>query len=461
MTDADRDRFYAARDRRTMQYGAAADAFIKPIAIVVGDDIAATRPGQIALLALIEMLVRVHRRITIVTDRNHPLRTDALAGAATLLEALTQRAAAIDPFIQITTSSECGSTDALILGIGHRQPTSAEVYIGWDGGTGILDTAPVPCNAVAEHIVGAATAACLGAAALFRLAHGQLIRPAQINLVERTDGEQAGKGSVTGPIDVGDVVIIGAGAVTHALAYWARHLGLRGKWFTVDRDLAELHNTNRCLGITAADAGWPNGLPGGEARYKAETAADLLGAHPETMWFHEWLATGPTRPDLYLCLANEHGIRAGIAAHGEPLLLHATTSPNWTAELHRHITGRDDCPACRIPNTAQPRFKCSTGPVDPTNAGSGDAALPFLSAAAGLMLAVALCQLPERGQLVGDPSNHWRLHFEAQVRARASRWPGDRCPHVLTARARAAVQRAAPRRWDDLDDRLANPVPAW
>jgi hypothetical protein len=451
VSNADRERFYAERDRRTVQYGAAADVFNKPIAITVDADLAATRPGQIALLGLIEMLPRVHRSITIVAEHDHPLVADTFTDGATLLDAFIQRATAIDPFVQVSPSRGPVPDGAVMLGVGASPPAAADVYVGWDGGTGILDTAAVPCGLDTDHVVGAATAACLGAAALFRLAHGQQVRPARINLVELIDGDRAGTGSVTGPIDVGDVVVIGAGAVTHALAYWAGQLGVCGNWTPLDRDLAELHNTNRCLGMTAADAGWPNGIPNGQPRYKAETAAELLGTQPATMWFHEWLATGPARPDLYLCLANEHGIRPTVAAHGEPVLLHATTSPNWTAELHRHIPGRDDCPACRLPETTRPAFACSTGKVDPTDANSGDAALPFLSAAAGLMLAVALCQLPERGPLVTNSRNHWRLHFDPAIQLRASRWPGDRCPHVLLRSVRAGLQARAPRRWDHLD----------
>jgi hypothetical protein len=191
------------------------------------------------------------------------------------------------------------------------------------------------------------------------------------------------------------VLVIGAGAVTNALLYWTHQIGVTGVWDVVDGDISELHNTNRCLGMTAADAGWPNGRPTGVAGKKAVIASRLINARPHTDWYHDYLRTHPSRRhDLVLPLANGHGVRAAIAARGEPILLHATTSPQWTAELHRHIPGRDDCPACRMPNADGPQFACSTGPPDPTSSDSGDAALPFLSATAGLMLAISLLELP-------------------------------------------------------------------
>ena len=50
-------------------------------------------------------------------------------------------------------------------------------------------------------------------------------------------------------------------------------------------DLSKLHNTNRCMAMTAADAGWPGGMPGGQERYKAVVAAALIGATPYPDWY--------------------------------------------------------------------------------------------------------------------------------------------------------------------------------
>jgi hypothetical protein len=49
-----------------------------------------------------------------------------------------------------------------------------------------------------------------------------------------------------------------------------------GQWSVADSDPAELHNTNRTLGLLAADAGWPDTAPAN----KAVAAASLLGAEP-------------------------------------------------------------------------------------------------------------------------------------------------------------------------------------
>lgn len=457
MSAVDRERFYAERDRRSHQYGAIDYALAAPIALVCSGAIASTRTGQAAIVSLIEMLARAHRNITVVTA-DPPLLIDALTEAGGLRAAIKQRAAAIDPYINIDVGATIPPADAIVLGIGASAPTGLDLYAGWTGGLGVIDLAPVTAGETGGDLLGAATAACLAAAALFRLVHGGSVSPARVNLATRTSGDCAGTTTLLGPIDAGEVVIIGAGAVTHALAYWTRVVGHVGRWRVVDADLAELHNTNRCLGMTAADAGWRSGVPGGIVRHKADIAADIVGALSERSWYDEWVAGNPPRPDLQLCLANERGIRAKVAQLGEPLLLHATTSANWTAELHRHIPGRDDCPACRIPETSVAQFACSTGPVIPATPGSADAALPFLSAAAGLMLAVALCQITDQGELLTGNANHWRLYLDGAMHTRKARWPPNDCPHVLASGVRAAVQRRSPRRWDRLDPGWSTPT---
>jgi hypothetical protein len=125
---------------------------------------------------------------------------------------------------------------------------------------------------------------------------------------------------------------------------------------------------------------------------------------------------------VILPLANDYGVRADIAAYSHPATLHATTSRNWGAELHRHLIGTDGCIACRFPEEA-PVFECATGTVQRTPKDPGrDAALPFLSAAAGLVLTAALIQLSE-GSWLGHSRNGWRLWFDdSATPLSSSRW---------------------------------------
>lgn len=444
--------FYAARDKRTVQYGATETALSRPLVLSIEADLACTRGGQVALLALVDMLFRVHRNIRLdlpeVTTKTGA-RLDDLAFAT---------AAAIDPFQNPRRGEIEG---ALHLHLTMRPETSdADVVGTWSGGRGEVhirgagpDAPASGPHGGADDLLGAATAACLVAAAAFALAHNREPTPAAINLLTRTSGADATEDTVIGPVDVGDVDVIGGGAVGHALTYWVNVFGVAGRWEVVDGDDAEIHNTNRCMGMTAADAGWPNGVPVGAPSKKVVSAARNSGAVSVAAWYHD-LPVDRRRPDMVLVLANEHGIREAVAQSGEPLLLHATTSPNWTAELHRHIPGRDDCPACRIPSKSQAVFSCSEGPTDPTDEESGDAALPFLSSMAGLMLCSALLDLNLDRRVLEGRTNHWLVHLELPpgppVQTAIHR--GNGCVHHLAPGARRAIQAVQPRRWDSLDD---------
>jgi hypothetical protein len=443
--------FYAERDQRTIQVGAHDAALSRPVFLVVGPDAAASQPGQTAVLATVNMLARVHRQLHLIIPAA-PVLARGLIQAADLPSSAIGTVAAINPFTIITLSGTLAAvpgTEAITAAIGKDVPDGLDLYIGWNGGRAEIATHPVPVTDGGDALLGAGTASCLLAASIFRVSHGSPIRGAQINLVERTEGNQAGTSSVAGPIDVGDVLVVGAGAVAHGLLYWAREFGISGRWTVVDGDVCKLHNTNRCLGMTARHAGWPEGLPGGPEELKADIAAAMVGAQSFPHWYDEWAEQERSRPDVILPLANERAVRALIAGRGEPFLLHATTSPNWSAQLHRHIAGRDDCPACRFPDEKQPSFTCSTGPSQPERPSSSDAALPFVSSLAGLQLAAALLQLPGENMLLDDSHNQWQLDLTLPAQAwLSSRHPQGRCEYVVSSETRARIYDIQPRRWD-------------
>jgi hypothetical protein len=217
-----------------------------------------------------------------------------------------------------------------------------------------------------------------------------------------------------GPIDIGDrVALIGAGAVGSAVLYWLRLLGVYGTWTVVDGDIVKLHNTNRSIGMVAADAGWPGGNPTGTAANKAEIGAALIGAQPVVGWYDDWVKHLTTRLDLLIPAGGERGIRNSLGLLGLPLLIQGATSPDWQVQLHRHGV-QDSCPACRFPAEPTTEFACATGPLpigsvtDGNGDESPDAALPFLSAAAGLLVVAALAQL-ESGYLAQSVNQHGLL----------------------------------------------------
>jgi hypothetical protein len=255
---------------------------------------------------------------------------------------------------------------------------------------------------------------------------------------------------VDGPLDVGSVLQIGAGGVGLSFDYWLREFGVVGKWRVADGDPAALHNTNRTLGLFPHDAGWP----GGSGRNKATIAAELFGAEAIPHWYHE-IDLDSFRPDLILPLANEHEVRRFVGARGEPLVLHATTSRTWESQLHRHIPDRDDCIVCRMPEPlTQVQLTCATVPLQGGTQQSTDAALPFLSATAGLLLLSGLFRL-QYGVLDEDEKNLWCVCFkDVRRHARVGTYKcREGCQATLIGSARRRI--APGRRWSHIDPATA------
>jgi hypothetical protein len=206
--------------------------------------------------------------------------------------------------------------------------------------------------------------------------------------------------------------MVGAGAVGSSLAYWLNLFGVAGRWTVVDRDIVKIHNLNRSMLFEAADAGWPESEP----RAKADVVSKFLpSSHSVISWYDEYANSSNEDFDVILGLANERNVRHFLACRNFPIILHATTGRNWLSQLNRHIAGVDDCIYCRVGEIASPVFGCSTGQSGATNKSESDAALPFLSAASGLMLATLLQRL-QAGEISTLQTNDWRWDFESAYR---------------------------------------------
>lgn len=433
MTNADCERFYRLRDQRSLAYGASEAALDRTVGLVADGAAAHSRGGQVALLALANMISRVHRRVAVSVPEAPLLAASVFGTHGSLSDTVVQTMLAVNPCIDLQLRAP--TVDETSIGMGDVRAT---VRVGLNEATAYVSSEPQPVVGEGRAAaLAAGIAACLGAAELYKMAHGRSLRPSSLSLADLFGSNSEADSLDLPRLDVGDVAVVGAGAVSSALAYWLHEVGHEGRWIVLDRDVVKLHNTNRSLAFSAADAGWPHGSP----QRKVDIVALLLGAKPLPMWYDEWVTSEPeARPELILPLANERGVREAVNQRGLPVVVHATTSPAWQAQLHRHIAGRDGCIGCRFP-PAVPRFECSGGSalekIDET--ASGDAALPFLSAAAGLLLIAGLYRLAlTDGPRSLSTKNLWWLAFDGEPRlfrgARAQCGPSCAAPSPALVR---------------------------
>lgn len=426
---------------RTLAYTRDFRSDDRPVVVAIGDG-AHNAVGHLLAASLTNMLARAHRRLVFVGDLEREFVGRNPFGHRTLAEATVGFARAINPHIDVVQLDAEPTSRLVSIGVG----AAADLRLGADGWCAIIGPqAEVPDDP--GSFLGAGLAAILAAASAFHMAIGhEGITEGTFSLWEGGSLSSAQGPQFTGPLDVGDVLQIGAGAVGAALAYWLAPFGIVGQWVIIDGDLVEVSNLNRQMMFVAADAGYPDAEPSNKAVVVAERIGG--GASPIAGWYDVEDPAQSRIFDVILPLADEGGVRPALQARAEPVLLHATTTQGWGALFHRHVAGRDDCIVCRLPRQGDPLFKCSTAPVSEDR--TTLASLPFLSAAAGLLLLGGLVRLGT-GQLLDSPNNLTWLDFTG-ANPSVREYPfscREDCRRRLPVARRAVV--AAGTRWAHLD----------
>ena len=445
----ERDRFYQERDRRTIEYvHGDRSPYLIPVSVHAGRDVCSTQAGQLLLVSMANQMARVHRHLRFsLAEPDGPLLTHALCNRRTLgseIEAVCKR---IDPYGSFVVDGPTSVLSQVAIGVGEDCPATLAWYLGYDRSLARLARrrCPVGGSGTAD-LRGAALAAIMGAATAFKTALQMEAVPVSVSAWNLKTGKDADPGPSAVPmVDVGRALMVGVGAVGSAAMYWLAHWGNGSAWTVVDADVVTLDNTNRCLLFFPDDAGWPDGIP---ARKVTCVAKRIPKVTPVRQWYDQ--APTPPHPfDTVVVLANERDVRTRVSARNDPIQFQATTGRSWMSQLHRHIAGRDDCVRCRMDDIRDPRLACGEAPIDRAeDSAEPDAALPFLSAASGLMLISALQRL--QGTDFGQGRlNTWRWDFRSthEVATSGQHLCKRGCSTLLPSDVRNRINSAT--RWAD------------
>lgn len=446
--------FYSLRDRRSVEYIGKNLSKNFSVHISISEAAVNTLTGQHILLSLTNMLARVHGNINFNIPHDVQLLINHFLNGSTLGSTVIKTAYAIDPYGNYSIGNPSGQPD-ISLGIGNIQNKICDFYLGADHWKAYIQNHPAPINDKLHTYIGASLSACLGATYAFKKMLGIDNYPKIISLWNFQEEDDAALGPEELPLlDIGNVLIAGAGAVTSSLAYWLYPLNITGSWSVVDDDIAKLHNTNRGMLFLPEHTDWLRYPP----LKKAEIIANYLtGSTPLMEWYDESEAAQKLDFDVILALANERNVRTLLARRNAPVTLHATTSRTWLSQLHRHIPAIDDCIACRMNDIIEPDFECSTVKIPGNEQLSGiitgeetDAALPFLSATSGLMLASALYKL-QFGEIILDAKNDWRFDLLSNNRivSAGKRKCKEGCNIILPEEMRHDINKK--NRWNHID----------
>ena len=435
-----RERFYQERDFRTADYLGENTPVLVPVSLHVSSDASETKSGQLLILTLVNQLARIHRKLRIaIPAPDADLLIPAVCGGSNIGDEIHRLTKRIDPYGEFEIDCPNLTPSEISIGIGTHCRSGLTWYLGCKRSNAELKKDP--CGLGHEgsaDLRGAGLAAVLGAAAATKTALNLDTVPTTVSAWNFESGADADPGPNDLPsIDVGRGLMVGAGAVAAAAIYWLMQWGNVSSWTIIDGDTIKLHNTNRSLLFFPDDAGWPDKEPNSKVTCLSQYLAEIVPVHA---WHDEAMAMRQLF-DTVLVLANEQNVRTSVSSRNDPIQLQATTGRSWLSQLHRHIAGRDDCVRCRMSDIRTPQFACSEAEMaTPAEPHRPDAALPFLSAASGLMLVSALQRL-QLGEFGTSKINRWSWDFLTTLHKRPSSYCEcrDDCSTFLSAEARRTI----------------------
>jgi hypothetical protein len=394
-----RDRFYRLRSDRTAK---CLDGRLPPeihCIVSVDDHWRQVAETTTALETLCNLLGRFCRRVSVLLPAHQRSSIDGDGLVAVLKRS--------DPFGEFTVTPNLVEADLHLRLGGGGGPAGRTIYWSFYGWTGSISNVPHQVlQPSGENRVGAEVAACLVGAAAFRFWQERSITGiGQFGFDLFRLAEVAVDSTGHGAVDISTaralkVLVVGAGSVGSATAYFLPRLGFRGFVDIVDHDIVKVENLDRSpiFALTNVD----------QDKAEAVTAyltSKNIGAkgHSE-LWddFVKSKAKILRSHDVWLPLANEHGVRRAMQANYPPMCLQASTGRNWNVNFGRHIPFVDDCQVDRFPDESSVPLACAEGAVEAAPGKKSDAALPFCSFLAGLFVAAAVMRLALGQQQVGD-----------------------------------------------------------
>jgi len=400
----------AERDSRTLRYAGRVLDPDRWILLRADPAYAARYDGQAAILTAANLLGRMSPALALDIP-SVPIVPPLPWAGADLRSFVPEQLFVADPFGRFTCRPARDNDYILHLG---RSGAPAVVHgSGWN-----LYAGPSPsplANDDTANPVGPAMAAILAGAEAFR---ESLSRPPgfQLSALTWRPGMAAAEDApLIGAPSPGVLWFVGLGSVGTAILYF---LSLATRDFSArlfDMDKVKIHNLDRSPLFIDRHVGWN----------KVEAAAEYLSGIgvsdvvPEPVALDEaatWQERSPGVPDIMISAANERNVRAVIENNYPPLQIYGTTGRHWQAAVIRHTPLEDPCSCCLFPETAHAPTTCSTGSLPQAGTGERmDAALPFLSFAAGAM---AAAEIFKRG-LPGYPFAANRVILNTGPRIRA------------------------------------------
>lgn len=311
--------------------------------------------------------------------------------------------------------------------------SNARTVVHGSGWNAYVGPAPSPLHATSDfNPIGPAFAAILAATELCVHEFVPPVRRILVNTLDWTHEPTASDVPCMPPQpNLGELWTVGTGSVGTAILYFLTLATTRFSATLFDMKRVKIYNLGRSPIFTEAQVGQPK-VVATKNYLNATGVNNVIAEHKALDESPLWRNRLPGTPDALISAANERNVRHVIETSYPPVQVYGTTGRNWQSSVIRHIPLLDPCSCCLFPDEAHAQSQCATGKLpERRNQEQIDAALPFLSFAAGAMAAAEILKLG----LPGYPFSPNRVVLNTQgsprlVRARMTQRPICTCQHL-------------------------------
>lgn len=303
----------------------------------------------------------------------------------------------------------------------HLGRSGADIVVHGSGWNFYIGPAPSPISQNATHNpIGPGMAAIAAVAHLFNKSDPKS-SPTCGNALTWSNSHLDAKDDLALPdAEYGEIWTVGTGSVGTAILYFLTLFTRSFSASLFDMDEVQEHNLDRSPIFENSDVA--SKKSDAVERYLKSLGVRHAESVPVALDESElWRGRSDGTPDILISTANERNVRHVIENSYPPLQIYATTGKNYQATALRHIPLIDPCSICLFPEQDTAPLECATVEIKGREAREEptDAALPFLSFAAGAMGAAEILKL----QLPGYPftTNRVALHMFEKIRATHAR----------------------------------------
>lgn len=407
MSDND---WYDARDSRSLRCAGRVLDPSRWILLRLDRDYASRFEGQVAILVAANLMARMSPSVAIDVPDVAVVEGLPAAGSG-LRDAVLALMKSADPTGRFV--ARASSDGDYVIQLGARGAEVVVHGVGWDSYVG---AAPSPLKRTdVRNPIGPAMATIVAIASAF--ASNLADPPASIAFNSFNWAHQSAPKDAPDhqpETSLGNVWTVGTGSVGTAALYFLTLATNNFSACLFDMKAVAVHNLDRSPLFMAAHVG--SKKVDITARYLRGAGVSKVDVDPSALDESTiWATRQSGTPDVLISAANERNVRSIIESAYPPIQIYGTTGKNWQASLIRHIPIQEACSRCLFQDEVYSPTECATLKVaaDASNQNI-DAALPFMSFAAGAMAAAEILKLG----LPGYPFSVNRISLYTQPKPR-------------------------------------------